>query len=64
MSSNNEGNELVGRVTGEEKNHYRVSFDDGRVAIGSISGRLKYKAVTRTDYPAVGDYVVCQWTGD
>ncbi|MEK7356915.1 MAG: GTPase RsgA, partial [Bdellovibrionota bacterium] len=55
---------LVGRVIGEEKNLYRVQVERERVAGATISGRMSFKARSRLDYPAVGDWVECLATGD
>ena len=62
MSSNKE--ELLARVIGEEKNHYRVQVGRERTAHATVSGRLQYHARSRRDFPAVGDWVVCEETGD
>lgn len=55
---------LVGRVIGEEKSHYRIQYDFDRIAVGTIAGRLNFNAHSRRDFPAVGDWVVLQGTGD
>lgn len=55
---------LVARVIGEEKGHYRVQYEIDRIAQATVAGKLNYEARTRRDYPAVGDFVVCQPTGD
>jgi len=47
----------VGRVAVEHKHLYRVYTEYGEV-LASISGKLRYQANTRQDFPAVGDWVV------
>lgn len=48
------------RVVSQEKGVYRIS-DGANVRIASVSGKYRYGAVTVSDYPAVGDYVVAEW---
>ena len=46
-----------GRVALEHKNFFRVYTEYGDV-LAEISGKLRHEAVTRSDLPAVGDWVV------
>ncbi len=48
------------RIICEEKNLYRIqlSLDDVRWA--SVSGKMQFNAINRTDYPAVGDWVLVE----
>ncbi len=47
----------VGRVAIEHKHLYRLYTKDGEVR-GEITGKLRHEAVSRADFPAVGDWVV------
>ncbi|MGD6871901.1 ribosome small subunit-dependent GTPase A [Sutcliffiella horikoshii] len=47
----------VGRVMLEHKRLYRVETDHGE-CLAEVAGKYRFKAVTREDYPAVGDWVV------
>lgn len=48
---------LPGRVALEHKHIYRVHTGYGEV-LAEVSGKLRYNASLREDYPAVGDWVV------
>jgi ribosome biogenesis GTPase / thiamine phosphate phosphatase len=54
--ANYEGLE-VGRIALEHKNMYRVINEQGEF-LAEISGKMRFNAVSREDYPAVGDWVV------
>lgn len=47
----------AGRVALEHKRMYRVLTEDGEV-LAEVSGKLRFNAAGRGDYPAVGDWVV------
>ncbi|GIN86429.1 ribosome small subunit-dependent GTPase [Heyndrickxia sporothermodurans] len=47
----------VGRVTLEHKRIYRVLSRHGEL-LAEVSGKLRFNALERQDYPAVGDWVV------
>ncbi|MGE8204932.1 ribosome small subunit-dependent GTPase A [Heyndrickxia sp. NPDC080065] len=47
----------VGRVTLEHKKIYRVASEHGEM-LAEVSGKLRFNAIERQDYPAVGDWVV------
>ncbi|KPB04277.1 ribosome small subunit-dependent GTPase A [Bacillus sp. CHD6a] len=47
----------VGRVMLEHKRLYRVETDHGE-CLAEVSGKYRFEALTREDYPAVGDWVV------
>lgn len=47
----------VGRIALEHKERYELYTSIGEVW-GEISGKLRYTAVSRADFPAVGDWVV------
>ncbi|MBL5769314.1 ribosome small subunit-dependent GTPase A [Heyndrickxia sporothermodurans] len=47
----------VGRVTLEHKKIYRVATEHGEL-LSEVSGKLRFQAFERQDYPAVGDWVV------
>lgn len=46
----------VARVIGEDKGSYRVKNIDGEYK-AKITGRQMYKALSREDFPAIGDWV-------
>ncbi|MCR8629753.1 ribosome small subunit-dependent GTPase A [Paenibacillus radicis (ex Xue et al. 2023)] len=46
----------IGRVALEHKHLYRIYAEDGEW-LGELSGKTRYEAVRREDYPAVGDWV-------
>ncbi|SKC89301.1 ribosome biogenesis GTPase [Maledivibacter halophilus] len=48
---------FLGRVSVEHKNMYRVITEKGEI-LSKISGKLNYKAILKSDYPAVGDWVI------
>jgi ribosome biogenesis GTPase len=47
----------IGRVTQEHRERY-VVFDGGNEYSAEIVGNLRFSATSRTDFPAVGDWVV------
>lgn len=47
----------VGRITLEHKRIYRLLGEHGEL-LGEVTGKLRYEATGREDYPAVGDWVV------
>ncbi|MFD2370702.1 ribosome small subunit-dependent GTPase A [Brevibacillus sp. GCM10020057] len=47
----------VGRVTLEHKRMYRLQSEHGEL-LGEVTGKMRYEATGREDYPAVGDWVV------
>ena len=53
----------LGRVSVEQKNSYKVLTENGEV-MSRISGKLGYKANLKSDYPAVGDWVVLDRKND
>ena len=54
---------ILGRVSIEHKNLYRVITERGEIS-ARISGKLGYAASGRADYPAVGDWVVLDRSDD
>lgn len=54
---------LLARVTGQQKDLYRVvsehGFHDAR-----ISGQFRFTSREASDYPAVGDWILAEGTGD
>lgn len=50
---------VAARVALEHTHIYRVLTGDGE-SLARISGRLRHRAVTRADFPAVGDWVVLE----
>lgn len=49
---------IAARVALEHKHMYRLYCEHGEL-LGEVSGKLRYGATAREDYPAVGDWVVC-----
>lgn len=52
-----------GRIVSQAKGIYRVITDDMEI-LGKVTGRLHYELKNMTDYPAVGDFVVLDHTGN
>jgi ribosome biogenesis GTPase len=48
------------RVICEERNLYRVQAGLNQVLWASASGKMQFNAVSRVDYPAVGDWVMVE----
>lgn len=46
----------VGRISAEHKHLYRVYTEAGEI-LAQVSGKFRYDAVGRRDYPVVGDWV-------
>ena len=57
VSSNNF---FIGRVVNEEKNLYRLQYARDKTIWSAVSGKMSYEALSRTDYPAVGDFVMAE----
>ncbi|MBE5105021.1 ribosome small subunit-dependent GTPase A [Bacillus thuringiensis] len=51
-----ENNYEVGRILLEHKHIYRIICNDGEYK-AELSGKFRHEAVTKGDYPAVGDWV-------
>jgi ribosome biogenesis GTPase len=51
--------QVPGRVVEESKGLYRVCAEAGDY-LAQVTGRIRYLAEDRTDYPAVGDWVVLE----
>lgn len=47
----------LGRVCTEQRGLYKIYTEDGET-MGEVSGKLRFSALSREDYPAVGDWVV------
>lgn len=47
----------VGRVIVEHKHMYRIS-DGNTEYLGELTGKFRFEATSRNDYPAVGDFVL------
>ena len=52
----------VCRVVLQEKDLYHVIHKDGMMQ-AQVSGKFRYDAITVSDFPAVGDYVMADITG-
>ena len=53
-------NEIHARVISQEKGLYKIQYGTEIKSV-AVSGRFRYEAITVSDYPAVGDYVVADW---
>lgn len=49
-----------GRIVSQEKGQYRIVTEFGEKQ-AEVSGKLRYQAMTPSDYPAVGDFVMADW---
>lgn len=49
----------VGRISSEHKNRFQVYTEIGEIW-ATVSGKLRYSALERSDFPAVGDWVVLE----
>lgn len=47
----------VGRVVSEQKQLYRLLTEGGEV-LAQVSGKMRFQATARGDFPAVGDWVI------
>ena len=54
-------NELRARVISQEKGLYRIQSGI-EVKSAVVSGKYRYETQTISDYPAVGDYVIAEWS--
>jgi|SRR3954464_10524597 ribosome biogenesis GTPase len=52
---------FIGRVSAQYKNVYKVIMENGEIA-AEISGKLHYGVKERSEYPAVGDFVMVDRT--
>lgn len=50
-------NKIIGRIVLEHKHSYRVLTEEGEL-LATVSGNYAFHALTRADYPAVGDFVL------
>lgn len=50
----------IARVVGEERGSYRLQFSLQWQAFGQITGKFRHQAKGRSDYPAVGDWILCE----
>lgn len=55
--------EIRAKVVSQERDLYRVKCDKGE-KFAEVSGKYRYEAVTVSDFPAVGDYVLVNWPED
>lgn len=55
--------EMRAKVISQERDLYRVKSDKGEI-FAEVSGKFRYDAVTVSDFPAVGDYVLVNWPED
>lgn len=50
----------IGRILSQEKGYYKIATDHGE-KLAEISGKFRFNAVTPSDYPTVGDFVMTDW---
>lgn len=53
----------VGRVVSEQKQLYRLLTDGGDV-LAQVSGKMRFQAAAREDFPAIGDWVIISLHND
>lgn len=53
----------IGRVILEHRNIYKISTESGEI-YGEVRGKMKYENALKSDYPAVGDWVVLDRNSD
>ena len=49
----------IARIVSEQKGSYHMVMGQDHL-VGEVTGKLRHSALTRSDYPAVGDYVSVQ----
>lgn len=54
----------VARVICEERNLYRLQFSNEIKLWGSVTGKIQFEAGNREDFPAVGDFVLAEISGE
>lgn len=62
LSSHLQQGYTVGRVATEQKNTYLLYTEFGEL-LAEVTGKMRYQASGRADFPAVGDWVVISVTG-
>lgn len=50
----------ISRILSQEKGIYHIVAEKGE-KLGEISGKLRYNALTISEFPAVGDFVIVDW---
>jgi ribosome biogenesis GTPase len=53
-------NQFIARVINEEKQLYRIQFGEHTIVLSNVSGKIQFEARNRSDYPAVGDWVIAE----
>ena len=51
---------IISRVISQEKGIYRIVSERGE-KLAEVSGKFRYNALTVSEYPAVGDFVMADW---
>ena len=51
----------IARVINEERNLYKIQFTADEWRWSSITGKLQFNALSRSDFPAIGDWVVAEF---
>lgn len=55
-------NQFIARVINEEKQLYRIQYDEENIVLSNVSGKIQFEARSRSDFPAVGDWVIAELT--
>lgn len=55
---------IIARVICEERNLYRLQFSPTIKLWGGITGKMQFEANDRQDFPAVGDFVLAEISGE
>lgn len=50
----------LARVINEEKNRYRLQLSIDEILWSSITGKMQFRALSRSDFPAIGDWVLAE----
>ncbi len=54
----------IARIINEERNLYRIQLNDNENLDAMVTGKMQFEAKRRTDFPAVGDWVLVELAGE
>ncbi|WP_413288639.1 ribosome small subunit-dependent GTPase A [Bdellovibrio sp. HCB337] len=52
---------VLGRVSGEERDRWRVQISDSQNVWAELPGRYRFQTHSRMELPSVGDWVLCKY---
>ncbi len=55
---------VIARIICEERNLYRLQFSEKIKLWGAVTGKMQFEAESREDFPAVGDFVLAEISGE